>query len=131
MHNPKALITQVNTMTGHYYEASGSQKKINKKETSCISRKPDGLFSCLQCDYTNKQKGNVLLHMQSVHEGKVYCCDMCGYKASKAYHLIRHVRSVHKKIRYKCRNCDYQATDPSTLRTHTKNKHEGMTYIQL
>ena len=70
MHNPKALITQDIIMTGQGYEASGSQNKIYKKETSSISRTPDGLVSCLQCDYTNKQKRNVLLHIQSTQVGK-------------------------------------------------------------
>ena len=57
-------------MTGQYYIASGSQKKLDKAEIYSLSRKPNGHFSCSQCDYMNKTKANVRRHIQSVHEGK-------------------------------------------------------------
>ena len=51
-----------------YYEASCSENKVDKTETNSLARKLDGFYSCLQCVFTNKQKGNVYKHVQSVHE---------------------------------------------------------------
>ena len=83
----RPLISQDNIMTGQDSQASGSHKKLDKTQTNILSRNPDGHFSCSQCYYTNTQKHNVLLHMQSVHEGKFYGCDMCLYKTSRKLDL--------------------------------------------
>ena len=96
-------------MTGNDSTAFGSQNKLykTKTESKILSRQPDRLFSCLQCDFTNKKKGKVLLHMQSIHEGEVYCCDRCDYQAKTPSNLKQHLSSIHDGVQYSCVICDY------------------------
>ena len=55
-------------------------------------------FSCNQCDYKAKGKGDILKHMKSKHEGLMgsfFSCDQCDYKTTDKAHLWQHLKSKH------------------------------------
>ena len=45
-------------------------------------------FPCTQCDYKAKEKGNLLKHIKSIHEGVKFPCTQCDYKATQKGHLL-------------------------------------------
>ena len=81
-------------------------------------------YPCNQCDYEAKDKSRLKIHTQSVHEGIKYECYLCGYQFTLKTHLKSHTKSVHEGIRYSCDQCDLQFTRPSRLSRHKKLKHK-------
>ena len=39
-------------------------------------------FPCNQCDYKPTNKGSLLRHIKSIHEGVKFPCDQCDHKAT-------------------------------------------------
>ena len=105
-------------MTGQYYVASDVQQILDKKEITSLLRKPVGLFSCLQCDFTNEKKGYVLRHVRSVHDSKQYKCTICDYEAKHPSSLMIHKKSKHENQKYDCKMCDYHATTLGSVKRH-------------
>ena len=51
---------------------------------------------------------------------------MNDYKATEKGHLLRHIESIHEGIRYPCDQCEYKATQRENLRTHINSIHESI-----
>ena len=78
---------------------------------------------CPECGAEFRQRGAMLAHCRSIHEGIRYPCNECDYQATQQSGLKRHILNIHEGIKYPCNQCDYQATDKSKLRKHMKSKH--------
>ena len=87
-----------------------------------------GKFICEHCDYKASQKGTLLRHIKSRHEGVKYPCGQCGYKASTKSNLLQHIKSIHEGVKFPCEHCDYKATERGTLKKHMKSAHEGVKF---
>ena len=85
-------------------------------------------YECGQCHMTFTQRGSVLRHKQSVHDGVKYACDQCEYKATQPSHLTTHIKSQHEGVTYACDQCDHHATHQSALTKHIQSMHECFMY---
>ena len=65
---------------------------------------------CELCGKYFKTKGNLKVHIVSVHESSKYPCDMCVYEAPNRYSLKEHKDALHKRVKYPCNQCHYQPT---------------------
>ena len=83
----------------------------------------DMRVSSIQCDYQATYQSNLLIHIQSKHEGIKYPCNQCDYQATRQSSLQRHIESRHEGIKYPCNQCDYLATQQDSLQTHIAAKH--------
>ena len=78
---------------------------------------------CSQCGARYTAKQNLLLHIQSEHEGVRYHCTECPYKAKARNNLKAHIQTKHEGIRYPCEHCQLKATSKSNLRIHVRRHH--------
>jgi len=51
---------------------------------------------------SQKKKGNLKKHVDSVHGNVRYPCDQCDYKATQKGSLKMHIGSVHGDVIYPC-----------------------------
>ena len=51
--------------------------------------------SCDKCGKLFKQKGNLMAHIQLLHEGKMFTCDICEYRSTKNRYLKKHIQKYH------------------------------------
>merc|ERR1719341_2317612 len=73
-----------------------------------------------------KEKPDVVKIKQEVGDSKLpFVCDECGKEKKTKGNLLRHVQSVHNKIRIKCDKCDYKATDRRYVERHSLSVHEN------
>ena len=119
-------LSQKETMAGLKSEKSGSQNKIEETKARSITKNVDGHFSCIQCNYSNRTKQQVMRHIKSVHQGVQYSCSVCEYKARWPSDLRAHTKSKHEGKKYSCTRCDYQATYPQILKQHEASIHDGV-----
>jgi uncharacterized Zn-finger protein len=78
------------------------------------------------CDLCNKeftQKNNLNTHIQSVHNGLRYLCDLCDKKFIKRDSLYSHIQSVHDKIKYPCDLCNKEFAYKKSLKRHINKSH--------
>ena len=75
------------------------QNTLIKEETAQTVEKlyenQNGIWACLQCVYTSKQRGHLREHVEKHIEGLEYACNHCG-KISRSSHTFRdHLRKKH------------------------------------
>ena len=75
------------------------QNHLIKEETAQMVEKlyenQNGIWACLQCAYTSKQRGHLREHVEKHIEGLEYSCNHCG-KISRSSHTFRdHLRKKH------------------------------------
>ena len=85
-------------------------------------------FSCELCEYKATQKGNLLRHIKSTHEGVKFPCEQCEYKAKYKGNLLKHIKSTHEGVKFPCEQCDYKAKWKKGLLRHIKSIHEGVKF---
>jgi len=82
-------------------------------------------FNCEHCDKTFGHKGNLNVHINTIHlKQQNYKCEHCesafGYKGD----LNRHINTVHlKQKNYKCDRCDYTCGQKCNLKIHINTIH--------
>ena len=80
-------------------ETAKPQNTLIKEETAQTVEKlyenQNGVWACLQCAYTSKQRGHLREHVEKHIEGLEYSCNHCG-KISRSSHTFRdHLRKKH------------------------------------
>ena len=75
------------------------QNTLIKEETAQMVEKlyenQNGVWVCLKCAYTSKQRGHLREHVEKHIEGLEYSCNHCG-KISRSSHTFRdHLRKKH------------------------------------
>ena len=86
------------------------------------------IYSCTQCKYQSKDKGNLNKHKQAQHDGVRYICDHCDYRANYQGDLKMHKKAKHEDVRHPCKQCEYQATCKGNLDKHKLSQHEGVKF---
>ena len=65
-------------------------------------------YPCDQCEYKEKWKVDLKIHIESVHGNITYPCDQCKYKAKQKVDLKMYIQSVHGNVTYPCQQCKYK-----------------------
>ena len=93
---------------------------------SHLQKTSDGMFDCDQCAKRFKQKKGLIIHIQSIHEGKKFDCNHCEYQATQLTNLKTHIKSKHEEVKYYCSQCEYQTSWKHHLTRHIQSRHEGL-----
>ena len=78
---------------------------------------------CTQCEYKATQRGNLHIHIKSVHEGQKFPCPQCEFKATFKGSLQTHIKSLHEGKKVECTQCEYKAKNKTLLQKHMKSVH--------
>ena len=73
-----------------------------------------------------KLKKGLIIHIQSIHEGKKFACNHCDYQATHLTNLKTHIKSKHEEVKYYCSQCEYQTSWKHHLTRHIQSRHEGL-----
>ena len=89
-------------------------------------RKHEGrMFSCGQCDETNKRKPQLREHLSNKHESKLLLiCGKCDKRFKTTAILNKHDKAVHNKVL--CAECKYFTYGKITMKHHKRRVHEGL-----
>ena len=84
-------------------------------------------LKCELCQYYSSHRGNLNVHIASVHEGKKpFKCEFCNHTCSQKGHLKTHIASVHERKKpFKCEKCNYCCSEKGNMRQHISSLHEG------
>ena len=108
------------------------QKNTCKKDScesfgrnTCQDLETHSLFSCQQCHYLTRRKGEFQSHIQSVHEGIIYQCQHCYFVTKVEDLLKRHTKFEHSKMLFACTEvtCSYETVSNNLLKEHIGSKH--------
>ena len=80
------------------------------------------------CDKIFSQKGNLLNHISTIHEGKRYNCDMCDKEYMEKSSLLDHISSIHEGNKSVCNMCDKAFAKKYLSRHKCKIQDKGMKY---
>ena len=108
------------------------QNTVAGTETQPMLLKADGMFSCSGCSYKSKHRGNVKMHIRTVHNReRPFACPDCKYSAPYKGKLISHIKAVHNKSKsYKCPKCSFIIFHKNGLREHILKEHSGHNLIK-
>ena len=65
------------------------------KISSMIARRPDGFYTCTDCEYTTKSKGHMQEHVEKHIKGLEYACNSCPKILRVSLSFKNHKRSCH------------------------------------
>jgi len=82
-------------------------------------------FNCEHCDKTFGQKGNLNVHINTIHlKQKNFKCDQCEYICGRKGNLNIHINTIHlKKRNFKCEHCEYTCGQKCYLKIHINTVH--------
>ena len=109
------------------------------------SKSDERPFSCQECTFECKRKGNLVDHVKHVHsEERPFSSPECNSTFKRRAYVARHIREVHsfdfksksflarhlKKIHsnnipFKCAECFYNCKSKSDLTRHVRSVHES------
>jgi len=114
-------------------EAEIKKEIVEMEENFYSSDIEFNTYSCGQCEYKAKWKGNLKIHIDSTHEhiesineNITLSCDKCEYKTKFIGHFKIHIETRHGDIT--CPDCGYKAKERGTLNRHIKAVHGNMFY---
>ena len=86
------------------------------------------LYKCSKCDYQTPKKRSLTFHQQSVHEGKMYKCSECNYQTPFKRNFTDHNHGLDELRKFECGLCCSRFTRKSSVATHMKSVHLGMKF---
>ena len=63
-----------------------------------LYQKVDGLWTCMACDYTSKQKHHLKMHVEKHMDGLSYSCNLCNKEFRTNNSLTVHIATSHQGI---------------------------------
>ena len=86
------------------------------------------LINYSHCDYKNKTKSWMQVHMEEKHLGITHQCDVCEFRGTKT-RLKTHREKEHDTKNYHCTECSYIGKIKSKYQYHRELKHPNEEYI--
>ena len=75
----------------------------------------------------NDQKHCINLNQEEINKGNLNKCESCGNKFRKKGNLNVHIKTVHENVKkHKCGSCDKSFGHKETLKNHVNIIHENM-----
>ena len=71
-------------------------------------------FPCKECSKIFSSKGNLKVHVSTIHENSVFICPKCGQNFNRKSSLVRHTHKCGEK-EYNCEVCDKKFEKKSHL----------------
>lgn len=102
-------------------------KNKNKYELKIhITRKhtDDYNFSCIKCNKKFKVKGDLTNHMRFSHREQPVICDVCGKSCLNSNSLYVHQKFAHYKAKFECNLCKRRMVSQENLDEHKLRQHE-------
>ena len=93
--------------------------------TALLKRSSDGKYQCNLCNFKQRDKTLVRIHIKGKHEGFKWKCDECEKELTSPSILKRHKESRHTTKpgkRVSCKKCS-KLLHKSSLWMHMKRKH--------
>uniref|UniRef100_A0A6P7G8G2 Zinc finger protein 62 homolog n=1 Tax=Diabrotica virgifera virgifera TaxID=50390 RepID=A0A6P7G8G2_DIAVI len=125
-------------MDRHFNQCDVCFKTFNyKKNLVQHMEHHTGNLNYIKCDKRFRQRGSLISHMRSYHEGvKPYACKECDGTFTTSSSLDRHVKNVHNPNNpkhsknvltnvYDCDVCSTQFTNKTELQLHEKEHFES------
>ena len=81
------------------------------------------LSLCLNCSAEFRNKNELNQHINAVHKD-IKHCKYCGTIFSLRRNLVTHMKSIHEGRLYNCSECDYKAKKLDHLKVNKQNLHE-------
>ena len=106
---------------------SESEEQLKETKSRQIQRQPgkpkssyDNSTKCLKCGVVYCDKGTMLKHYRSKHQGIKYPCNQCDYWSTQKSSLKTHILAKHSDTVLKCEHCSYQTKWRTNFNTHKK-----------
>ena len=117
---PAGLMGMINS------QQSSNQEEDQEAPPPMLVKR-DGMFACSGCTYVSKHRGNVKMHIRTVHyrERPFRCC-YCRFSAPYKGKLVAHVRVKHPTVMslpFICPTCPFGTQTASQLEEHVLNEH--------
>uniref|UniRef100_A0A7S0BTM7 C2H2-type domain-containing protein n=1 Tax=Rhodosorus marinus TaxID=101924 RepID=A0A7S0BTM7_9RHOD len=83
-------------------------------------------FKCEMCDRTYSTKGNLVVHLRTVHFGeKRFPCEHCKRGFATKFGRDRHMHMVHLNERpFRCSSCEKTFKTKNCVRRHVRLSHD-------
>ena len=87
-------------------------------------------FNCDQCDATYPVRKSLVNHKRLKHgDAKLFACNQCSYATTKKGNLELHVRSLHEKVKEVCGVCEKVLSNKSHINTHVRQFHSEIVHV--
>ena len=100
----------------------------------------DSVYACDVCEYATALKSNIVMHMHTHGDPKVYKCRGCQFTAPHVNIIQQHLKAIHRDngtaysvetapdkpgpvILMKCSECGYTCVDKDELKDHILQRH--------
>ena len=98
----------------------GSECKIRQTKSLNQISSDAKSTECPECGKVFTEKGNMVKHLRSKHEGIKYSCNQCDYQATQQGNLQTHIAAKHSDNILQCELCDYQTKWRNHYNQHKK-----------
>ena len=108
------------------FKAVGNMQKNNKNKKELVAHGKNLKMQCEICEIYLSTKGNLKIHIETVHEGKKsFNCSLCNTQLSSKRNLENHVAGVHEgKKPFACSQCTKSFAQNASLKHHIETVHE-------
>jgi len=95
-----------------------------EERIDALTEKKEGLWTCIQCGKTDRQRFHLRRHAETHIEGFSHACNLCGKTFSQRAHLKTHAWKDHPEEKpFSCEICNMPSKSIALLKVHKQRKH--------
>jgi len=95
-----------------------------EERIDALTEKKEGLWTCVQCGKTDRQRFHLRRHAETHIEGFSHSCSLCGKTFSQRAHLKTHAWKAHPEEKpFSCEICNMPSKSIALLNVHKQRKH--------